>query len=114
MEKTQGNIILQRKMPSKENASSVAQEHWEVHCRKLLTRLLLIYIFDVVTFTGSKFKQAKDATNIVILIRFYEAINYLLLGHMVHRMIEPDVTFKESVITSFTQCTKQRAQKCKS
>jgi len=29
MEKTQGNIILQRKMPSKENASIVAQEHWE-------------------------------------------------------------------------------------
>jgi len=90
MEKTQGNIILQRKMPSKENASIVAQEHWEAHCRKLLTRLLLVYIFDVVTFTGSKFKRAKDATNIVIGIRFYEAINYLMLGHMVHRMIEPD------------------------
>jgi len=77
-------------MPSKENASIVAQEHWEAHCRKLLTRLLLVYIFDVVTFTGSKFKRAKDATNIVIGIRFYEAINYLMLGHMVHRMIEPD------------------------
>jgi len=61
-----------------------------------------------------KFKRAKDATNIVILIRFYEAINYLMLGHMVHRMIEPDVTFKESVIMSFTQCPNQRAPKCKS
>ena len=95
-------------MPSKENASSVAQEHWEVHCRKLLTRLLLIYIFDVVTFTSSKSKRAKDATNIVMLISFSEAINYLMLGQ------EPDVTFKESVITSFTQCTKQRDPKCKS
>ena len=95
-------------MSSKENASIVALEHWEAHCRKLLTRLLLVYIFDVVTFTGSKFKWAKDATNIVIGIRFYEAFNYLMLGQ------EPDVTFKESVITSFTQCTKQRDPKCKS
>jgi len=37
-----------------------------------------------------------------------------MLGHMVHRMIEHDVTFKEKVITSFTQCPKQRAPKCKS